>query len=192
MELLVLGLAAMLGIHMIPSFGGLQRALEERFTENIYKIVFSIVSLVGLTLIIYGYDQARYEDYAPLYVPPYWTRHLVMLLMVPVFPLLMAAYFQGNIKRIVKHPMILSIKIWAFSHLLTNGEPQSVLLFGSFLLWAVFLRIRAKGRPVTYKIPEIPSQVLRNDVLAIVFGLLLYGLFVWKLHGILVGVPLSG
>ncbi|WP_310619905.1 NnrU family protein [Flexibacterium corallicola] len=191
MDLLIAGMILFLGVHFIPSISPVHHILQGRLGEGGYRILFSLVAFAGLVLIVYGYDEARLAAYEPLWYPPVWTRHLAMLLMVPVFPIFMASFFQGRIKQAVKHPMILSVKIWAFSHLLANGEPQSIVLFGGFLAWAIVLRITAKNKPVVSRVPALASQVRRNDILAILFGLLLYGLFVWKLHAVLIGMPLS-
>ncbi|WP_209001820.1 NnrU family protein [Stappia albiluteola] len=187
--LLVAGLILFLGVHSLPITGKIRAGLRSRLGEGGYKALFSLLSLAGLALIVLGYAQARAEGAPVLYDPPIWLRHVTMLLMVPVFVLLLAAYLPGRIKAKVRHPMIVAIKIWALSHLLANGDVASALLFLAFLAWAVVDRVSLKRRG---GIPALApgSAAARNDSIAIVGGLAIYGLFLWKLHGWLIGVPL--
>jgi uncharacterized membrane protein len=117
-------------------------------------------------------------------------RHITLLLMLPVFPLLLAAYLPGRIQSATKHPMLLAVKIWAAAHLLANGTLPDILLFGSFLAWAVADRISLKRRvaPTVYGAP--PSQV--NDAIVIIAGIGLYLLFMFWLHKLLMGVAPIG
>jgi uncharacterized membrane protein len=147
--------------------------------------VYSIASLVGFVLIVQGYAAARLDPVV-LYEPPFWQRHVAMLLMLPVFPLLVAAYLPGRIKAAVKHPMLTATKAWALSHLLVNGMLADVLLFGGFLAWAVIDRISAGKRPQPAP-PATPPSV-RNDVIAVVLGLVLYAVFAFWAHPRWIGV----
>jgi len=122
-----------------------------------------------------------------LYHPPFWLRHLAALLMLPVFPLLLATYLPGRIKAAVKHPMLTATKAWAVSHLLVNGMLSDVLLFGGFLAWAVLARISAGKRPQPAAATATPS--IRNDVIAVVLGLVLYVAFAFWAHPRWIGVP---
>ncbi|ADZ70844.1 NnrU family protein [Polymorphum gilvum] len=185
---LLAGLVVFLGVHSIPMLPAFRRALMARFGDGPYRLVFSVVALVGLVLIIHGYGAARMAGPPQLYDPPLWTRHLALLLMVPVFILLIAAYLPGRLKRMLRHPMLLAIKIWAFSHLLSNGDLASVLLFGSFLAWAVADRISVKRRGLNGQGP-LSERAGRNETIAIIGGLALYAAFVVKLHEVLIGVP---
>ena len=144
---------------------------------------------VGLALIVLGYGLARQQP-TLLYAPPAGLRHLALLLMVPVFPLLLAAYLPGRIQRAAKHPMLAAVKLWALAHLLANGSLADVLLFGGFLAWAVADRISLKRRP-PHAVPGAPAGAT-NDAIAIVGGLLLYALFVWRGHAWLIGVSPLG
>ena len=121
-----------------------------------------------------------------LYEPPPVLRHLTLLLMLPVFPLLIAAYMPGRIKVVTKHPMLVAVKLWAFAHLLANGTLADVLLFGGFLAWAVADRISLKRRP-SRPVPGAPPGPA-NDLIAIVVGLVIYGVFVTWGHQWLIGV----
>jgi uncharacterized membrane protein len=141
--------------------------------------LYSLVAIGGFVLMLWGYGLAR-QDPTILYSPPMWLRHVNALLMLPVFPLLLAAYLPGRIKTATKHPMLAATKIWAFAHLLVNGALGDVLLFGGFLVWAVADRISLKRRPVRAVPGAPPSKI--NDVIAIALGLILYVAFVKWLH----------
>ena len=189
MMLLILGLAVFLGVHSIaivaPKF---RDAARSRIGEGGWKAVYGLASLGGFVLICYGFGLARQAPVV-LYVPPRWLRHLALLLMLPVFPLLFAVYLPGRIKAAAKHPMLAAVKFWGFAHLLANGNLADVLLFGGFLAWAVFDRISLKGRPSP---PRSGAGRSSNDVVAVVLGLATYALFVLWAHRLLFGVsPLA-
>lgn len=184
---LVTGLVIFFGVHSLRIFATAWRdRMVARLGAGPWKAVYSVASLVGIVLIVGGYAAARLEPVV-LYNPPYWLRHVAMLLMLPVFPLLLAAYLPGRIKAAVKHPMLTATKAWALSHLLTNGMLADLLLFGAFLAWAVIARISAGKRP--QPAPGAAPPSIRNDVIAVVGGLLLYAVFVMVLHTRLIGVP---
>jgi uncharacterized membrane protein len=190
MVLLIAGLILFLGIHTLPIFSTARAGLVSRLGENGYKGIFTLVAVIGFGLIIYGYGVARFDGSPQLYDPPFWLRHVTMLLMVPVFIFLVAAYVPCRISRVLKHPMLVAIKLWALSHLLSNGDLASVLLFGGFLAWAVMDRISVKRRVSVGGRNIVQTDPGRySDVGVILAGLALYGLFVWKLHGLLIGVP---
>lgn len=190
MLLLILGLILFLGIHSISIVNEpLRNRLVERLGEGPWKGLYSLIAAAGLVLIIVGYGQARLDPVA-LYTPPTALRHLAMLLLIPVFPLLLAAYLPGRIKTVTKHPMLIATKLWALSHLLANGTLADVLLFGGFLAWAVADRISLKRR-TPRATPALPSSGL-NDVLVVVLGLGLYGFFVMAGHTWLIGVSPIG
>ena len=153
------------------------------------KGLYSMISIIGFVLIVQGYGMVRYES-AALYVSSPWLTHLAMLLMIPVFPLLLATYFPGRISGFAKHPMLLATLLWAFVHLLVNGRLTDILLFGSFLIWAV-LDLNSMRRRTQRSLPGAPGNKY-NDLIALVVGLALYGLLVVWLHGVLTGVPLVG
>lgn len=190
MQKLVLGLAIFLGVHSIRIFApGLRDRMVARMGAVPWKIVYSVVSLLGFAMIVGGYAQTRLEPVL-LYNPPLWLRHVAALVMLPVFPLLVAAYLPGRIKAAVKHPMLAATKAWAVAHLLSNGMLADVLLFGGFLAWAVLDRISAGKRPVSAV--ATPTGPLRNDIIAVVVGLVLYVVFVKWAHVRLIGVPPFG
>jgi uncharacterized membrane protein len=183
---LILGLMLFLGVHSVEIFSpGWRGTMVVRVGERSWKGLYSLLSIVGFVLIIWGYGMARQEPIL-LYTPPVWMRHLSALIMVPVFPLLLAAYLPGRIKAATKHPMLAAIKFWALAHLLANGMLADVLLFGSFLAWAVVDRISFKRR-VARPIPGAPPRKV-NDAIAVAAGLVLYVIFVLGLHARLFGV----
>jgi uncharacterized membrane protein len=184
---LVAGLVIFLGVHSIRIFApGWRDGMITRLGAAGWKGVYSIASLTGFVLIVGGYAAARLEPVV-LYNPPFWLRHVSMLLMLPVFPLLVAAYLPGRIKAAVKHPMLTATKAWALSHLLVNGMLADVLLFGGFLAWAVLDRISAGKRPQLAASATPPSIV--KDVIAVVLGLVLYAAFAFWAHPRWIGVP---
>jgi uncharacterized membrane protein len=162
-----------------------------RFGALPWKALYGIIALAGLVLIVNGYADARQTvDPIVIYQPPVWMRHLTLLLMLPVFVLLLAAYLPGRIQRVTKHPMLLAVKVWALAHLLANGTLADLLLFGSFLAWAVADRISLKRRePVP--VPSAPAGRY-NDWSALGGGLALYLLFLFWAHRALFGVSPIG
>lgn len=189
MTLLLLGIVIFLGMHLVRVVApGLRASVIERQGKGAWMGIYAVISLVGLLLIIYGFGEARAVT-GMLYNPPVFLKHISLLLMLLAFICLAAGLLPaGRIAVAVKHPQVLSIKIWALAHLLANGETSSVLLFGSFLAWAVILRISLKRRE---RAGEKVLPVFRstsNDLLAVVIGIVAYGLFVWKLHEWLIGV----
>lgn len=187
MGLLLAGLVIFLGIHSVaivaPAWRDAQIAQRG---DKAWKGIYSIISIAGFALLIYGYGLARQAPVV-LYTPPTMLRHLALALMLPVFPLLLAAYLPGRIKTAAKHPMLLATKLWATAHLLANGTAHDVLLFGAFLAWAVADRIAAKRRVVARVVPGAPPSAA-NDAIALVGGLALYGAFLGGVHAWLIGV----
>jgi uncharacterized membrane protein len=183
-------LALFLGAHSISIVASDWRERTvARLGEQKWKAIYGLVSLAGFVLVVWGYGLAR-QDPVILYVPPVWLRHLVLLLMVPVFPLFLAAYLPGRIQSATRHPMLAAVKLWAFAHLLANGTLADLLLFGSFLVWSVADRISWRWR-TPRPVPGAPPSGA-NDIIAIVAGLLLYAGFVLWLHRWLIGVSPVG
>ena len=187
MSLLVLGLLLFLGIHSVSIVAPAWRdAQVARLGERAWKGLYAFASLAGLLLLIYGYGMARHAPIV-LYTPPPAMRHVALLLMLPVFPLLFAAYLPGRIQRTARHPMLLAVKLWAAAHLLANGTLADVLLFGGFLVWAVADRISVKHRAVQHQVPGAPPGAL-NDLIALAVGLTAYVVFLLWGHAWLIGV----
>jgi uncharacterized membrane protein len=194
MAWLIAGLVLFLGVHSVSIVSPLGRQqLARQMGEAGYKGLYTLVSFVGLGLIVWGYGVAR-EAPVLLYTLPTGFRHLAALLLLPVFVLLLAAYLPGRIQRAAKHPMLLSVKLWALAHLLANGTLADVLLFGGFLAWAVADRISVKRRAAAGLLRNAPTRHGSpvNDVIALVGGLVLYAIFVLWAHAWLFGVRPMG
>ena len=186
MGIFLVGLVLFLGIHTVSIVAPQWRAGQvARLGERPWKGLYAGLATVGLGLLIYGYGVAR-QSPVVLYTPPTALRHLALLLMLPAFPLLLAAYFPGRIKAAAKHPMLLATKLWATAHLLANGTLVDVLLFGGFLVWAIADRISLKRR-LGGNTPGAPARAY-NDAIAVIVGLALYAFFVLKAHRWLFGV----
>ncbi len=186
MAVLILGLVIFLGVHstsiFAPTWRNAQFAARGEMT---WKGIYALLSLIGFALILHGYGQARGAPVV-LYQPPAALRHVAWLLMLPVFPLLFAAYLPGRISAATRHPMLVATKLWALAHLLANGTLASTVLFGSFLAWAVADRISLKRRAPRRTPAAPPSRY--NDPIALVAGLGLYAAFLGMLHLWLIGV----
>ncbi len=191
MSLLIVGLVLFLGVHSVAIFAPVLRAGTIRaLGEGAWKGLYALVSLVGFVLIGYGFGLAR-QTPVILYSPPSWLRYVAVILMLPVFPLVLAAYLPGRIKTAAKHPMLAAVKLWAFAHLLANGMLADVLLFGGFLAWAVADRISLKRRSTPQAPPTAPPGRW-NDAIAAVLGLAIYALLIGWAHGRLFGVSPLG
>jgi uncharacterized membrane protein len=190
MSVLLLGLIIFFAVHSVSIVNDPWRdRMLAKIGEGPWKGLYALLSIVGFVLIVWGYGLARHDPVV-LYTPPEWLRPVAMLMLVPVFPLLLAAYLPGSIRAAAKHPMLAATKLWAFAHLLANGTLAALLLFGSFLVWAALDRISMKHRKQR-PIPSIPPAKT-NDLIAVVGGLALYVAFVLWLHTWLIGVPLIG
>ncbi|HZZ91225.1 MAG TPA: NnrU family protein [Usitatibacter sp.] len=191
MAILILGLILFLGVHSVRIFAdGWRTATIARIGEKPWKGIYAVVSIVGFVLIVYGFIHAR--GAMQLWNPPAFMRHVTALLMLPVFAMFVAAYVPGNaIKAKLHHPQVLSVKLWAFAHLLANGGLADVILFGSFLAWAVLdftaARKRDRAAGVVY-----PPGTARGTIICVVVGLVIYALFIMGLHRWLFGVSPMG
>jgi uncharacterized membrane protein len=187
----IIGLIVFLGAHVFVSMRGEREALIKRLGRGPYLGLFSLVSIVGLVLIGYGFARYRAEGMIPLWYPPAWTRQIVVALMWPASIAVVAAYIPGDIKRMLKHPMLVGVKLWAFAHLCANGDVGGIILFGSFLVWAVYDRITLKRR-TDPGAPPIPAGGRRNDIIAIAVGTILYLALGFVFHPIVIGLPAFG
>lgn len=186
MSALIAGLIVFLGVHSVSIVAlDWRNAMVEKIGEARWKGIYSAIAVVGLVLVILGYSAARQDPFY-LYVTPGFFRHIALLLMLPVFPLLLATYLPGKIKTKLKNPMLMAVKTWALAHLLVNGMLADVLLFGGFLIWAVVDTLSINRRPPKV-IPTLPVTRV-NDLIAVVGGLLLYMLTVFWAHQWLIGV----
>ena len=192
MTLLLLGLALFLGVHSTRIVAdGWRSATIARVGAMPWKGIYSLLSIAGFVLIVIGYGAAR-QSPVVLFVPPVWTRHLAALLTIPAFVLLVAAYVPGNaIKRAIGHPMVAGVKVWALAHLLANGTLADVLLFGTFLAWAVlsFIATRRRDRAAGTTYPAGPGS---RTAITVVVGLVAWAVFAFALHRPLIGVAPFG
>ena len=193
MAILVLGLVLFLGVHSLRIFANewRTRTISAR-GEKFYKGLYTLVSLAGFALIVWGYGLARHDPVV-LWNPPRGMNHLAALLMLFSFVLLVAAYVPRNaIKAKLHHPMILGVKVWALAHLLANGMLADVVLFGAFLVWAVFDFRAARQRDRAGNV-QYAAGTAKGTTIAVVVGLVAYGVFAVWLHGPLSGVrPFGG
>ncbi|HEX8827497.1 MAG TPA: NnrU family protein [Xanthobacteraceae bacterium] len=187
----ILGLVVFLGTHVFVTMRDRRAALVSRIGERPYRGLFSLVSIVGILLIAYGFAAYRAAGMITLWYPPAWTRHIVEVLMWPASIMIAAAYIPGNIKRVLKHPMLAGVKTWAFAHLCANGDLGGIILFGSVLAWAVYDRITLKRR-ADPGAPPIPIGGTKNDIIAIIVGTIIYLALGFVFHPIVIGVPAFG
>ncbi|MEQ1609073.1 MAG: NnrU family protein [Hyphomonadaceae bacterium] len=181
------GLLLFFGTHYYTAFRSRdENSLAVRLGRPAYMGLYSLLTLVGFVALVWGYGMLK--PWIPLATPPYWTRHITMALMLPAMILIVAAYMRpaGFLKKAVKHPMLLAVKIWALAHLIANWDLASFILFGSFLIYGVVDRIAVKRRG-DMGAATIKPNVL-GDLLSIAVGLALYLLLIYELHYLLIGV----
>jgi len=188
---MIVGLVLFLGVHTLTT----QRALRSRFIvswgEGGYKIGYSVVAAIGLALIVWGFAHYRATEWREIWPPPTFLKHLNVALMLPAVILIVAAYLRGRIYQAVKHPMLAGVKLWAFGHLLANGDLGGIILFGSFLGWAVYDRISLKRRADPGG-PPIAVGGISNDLIAIVVGIIVYLALAFAFHPVVLGIPVMG
>ena len=189
MLLMVIGLILFFAIHLVPANVELKNGLIARFGPVGYKAIFGVSSLVGLALIVLGFYKLQlHPGKNPiLWDPPTWSRHLALALMLPAMIALVATYVPSHIHVMLKHPMLVAIKIWALAHLLANGDLAALVLFGSFLAFAVYDRISVKKRGDLGPLGKGSGPWI-NDVIVVVLGVALYALIVLYLHQLVIGV----
>jgi uncharacterized membrane protein len=188
MSVLVIGLLLFLGIHSVRLLADDWRGAQiARHGEARWKGLYTAVAVLGLVLVVWGYGLARREP-VPLWAAPVWGRHLAGLLMLVSFVLLAASKVPKNpIRARLHHPMLLGTKVWAFAHLLANGTLADLLLFGGFLVWAIFAFRSARQRDRTAG-TIYPPGTLRGLVITLVAGVALWAAFAFWLHAWLFGV----
>lgn len=189
---MILGLVLFLGIHTLTTQREWRAVLIDRLGgEGAYKAVYGLVSLVGLGLIVWGFATYRAAEFREIWHPPTFLKHLNMALMLPAVILVVAAYIRGRIYATLKHPMLSGVKLWAFGHLLANGDVGGIILFGSFLGWAVFDRISLKRRKDAGG-PPIPVGGVTNDLIAVAVGVVAYLALAFVFHPAVIGIPVIG
>jgi len=188
LAIMIIGLAVFIAPHLFVTRRAARAAAIARCGEWPYKALFAFVSIVGVVLIGWGFARYRAAGYIDVWSPPPWTRHVTVALMWPAIILVVAAYIPGHIKRTLKHPMLAGVKLWAFAHLIANGDLGSIILFAAILAWAVFDRISLKSRTDPGG-PQIPAGGWGNDVAAVIVGTLLYLALGFVFHPLVIGLP---
>lgn len=186
---LIIGLVLFFAIHLVPTVPELRRGLALRMGETGFKVLFSVLSLAAFALIVIGYHKLTPGKNPVLWDPPGFMRHIAFVLMVPAMILLVAAYVPSRIRTATQHPMLAAVKLWALAHLLVNGDLGSLLLFGSFLAYAIYDRISVKRRCAAGPLGNRTGGPA-NDIAVVVAGLALYAFMMVLGHGLLIGVPL--
>jgi uncharacterized membrane protein len=187
MTILILGLVLFLGIHIFTTLRGPRAALIGRIGEGPYKGLYSLVAAVGLALIVWGFGRYRSAGYVQVWNPPFAIFHPIALALLWFALVALASAYSppSRIKSLLRHPMLVAVKVWALSHLLVNGDLGSMLLFGSLLVWAIYDRIAVKRRGDTGA-PTVASFG-RNDAIVVVIGTVAFVAILW-LHDTLIGV----
>ena len=191
MALLILGLVLFIGTHVFVTLRGARAAVLQAIGEWPYKGAVTVVSIVGVLLIGFGFGEYRRTEWVDVWYPPHWTYYVTQLLMWPASIFVVSAYIRGNIWRTLKHPMLVGIKTWSVAHLISNGDLGSIILFGSFLLWAGYARMTLKRRNDAVT-PSLPANPHRNDIIALVAGTLLYLALGLVFHPLVIGYPVFG
>ena len=194
---MILGLALFLGVHTLPAQRRLRGRAIAAMGEGGYKIVYALVSVLGIALIAWGFAHYRAGGMIDVWEGSVSPKTLVILkhttvgLMLPAVILVVASYLRGHIYKTLKHPMLAGVKLWAAAHLLANGDLGSIILFGSFLGWAVFDRISLKRRADAGG-PPIPVGGWGNDMIAVAVGIVAYLALALAFHPVVIGVPVVG
>jgi uncharacterized membrane protein len=188
---MILGLVLFFGVHTLTTQRELRARVIASSGEGGYKIGYSLVSALGLVLIVWGFAHYRATGWINVWTPPTALKHLAVALMLPAVILVVASYIRGRIYTTLKHPMLTGIKLWAAAHLLANGDLGSIILFGSFLGWAVFDRITLKHRADS-GVPPIPVGGPSNDLIAVAVGVVAYLALAFAFHPVVVGIPVVG
>lgn len=188
MVYLLAGLAIFLGVHSVRVFAdGWRSQMRDKLGVQTYRGLYSLLSLAGFMLIVWGFGIAR-QTPVQLWMPPVGMRHLAALLTLVAFVLLASAYVPDNmIKARVHHPMVAGVKVWAFAHLLANGNLAHVILFGTFLAWAVLLFIASRKRDRRDSVDYASGQAGATGM-AVAIGVASWIAFTLWLHGWLIGV----
>jgi uncharacterized membrane protein len=197
LAVMILGLVLFLGIHTLPAQRDLRGRIVSAMGEGSYKFVYAIVSVLGIVLIVWGFGHYRAAGMINVWEgsvsPKTLTilKHITLALMLPAVILVVASYLRGHIYTKLKHPMLAGVKLWAAAHLLANGDLGSMILFGSFLGWAVFDRISLKRRADAGG-PPIPVGGWGNDAIAVAVGVVVYLALAFAFHPVMIGVPVVG
>jgi uncharacterized membrane protein len=195
--LMIVGLVLFLGAHTLTTQREVRARVIAASGEGGYKVGYALVSFAGIALIAWGFS--HYRSTGMIDVWEKWCspevlrmlKHLAAALMLPAVIMVVAAYIRGRIYVVLKHPMLAGVKLWAVAHLLANGDLGSIILFGSFLGWAVFDRISLKKRADPGG-PPIPVGGIGNDLIALAVGVVVYIALAFAFHPVVIGVPVVG
>ena len=182
MVLLLAGLTIFSIVHFLPELKG-RTFFVDKMGEPAYKGVYSLLSILGFVLIVYG---KGYSDFVTVWNPPTWTRHLTMLLVLVAMLLLSVSQIPNNFRRTIKHPMLLGVTVWGIAHLLANGDLASMILFGGFVIFSV-VKMKTMEKHKPYIQPD--AVKFYWNVVTIVVGFLIYGAAM-RFHQSIAGVPL--
>ena len=191
LAVMILGLALFFAAHVFTTKRKARAQAIARLGDGTYKVLYALVSLAGLALIVWGFGQYRATGWIDVWYPPKALKHITVALMLPAVIMVVASYIRGRIYTTLKHPMLTGVKLWAAAHLLANGDLGSIILFGSFLAWAVFDRISLKRRSDAGG-PPIPVGGATNDLIAIAVGIIAYLALAFAFHPAVIGVPVIG
>src|ERR1700676_1403701 len=188
---MILGLVLFLGVHTLTTQREVRARVIASTGEGAYKIGYALASVAGLALIVWGFPHYRAPGWSDVWSPPRALKHVTVALMLPAVILVVAAYIRGRIYTAVKHPMLTGVKLWAAAHLIANGDLGGIILFGSFLAWAVFDRISLKRR-ADAGAPPIPVGGVGNDLIAVAVGIVAYLALGFAFHPVVIGIPVFG
>ena len=187
MTMLYCGLAIFFGVHLYSAFRSRAAGtnIEEKIGQGRYKGIYSLISFVGIILIVLGYAKAEATPY--IFSGFSGARSANLVIMLPALIMIVAANMPtGYIKAITRHPMLIAVILWAAVHLLDGANLKQFLLFGSFLLYSVvdIFAVSIKNRS---QVKDAKEPKIKNDVIAVVIGLLVYLVSIYWLHAFLFG-----
>jgi uncharacterized membrane protein len=188
LTVMILGLVLFLGVHTLTTQREWRARLIAWAGAGGYKAGYAVVSFAGLALMVWGFAHYRATGWIDVWYPPKALKHVTDALMLPAVILVAASYIRGRIYTALKHPMLAGVKLWAAAHLIANGDLGSIILFGSFLAWAVFDRISLKRR-ADAGAPPIPIGGIGNDLIAVAVGTVAYLALAFAFHPVVIGVP---
>ena len=187
---LILGLAVFFATHVFVTFRDARATAIAKLGIGVYRLAFGAVAIVGLALIVWGYGHYRAHEWVQIWTPPAFMRHITIGLMLLAAIFFTAAFIPSHLKAKLRHPVLASVKTWAFAHLLSNGDLGAIILFGSFLAWAVYARIATKRRG-DLGAKTAPAGWF-NDVLVVVIGIVIFLAIGYAFHPMIIGVPVFG
>jgi uncharacterized membrane protein len=187
LAILILGLIIFLGSHVFVTFRDARERLIARLGRNGYRGLLSLVSLIGLAVIIKGYGDYRAHEWVDIWTPPAFMKHITVGLMLFAVIFITAFFVPTHIRAWIKHPMVTSVKTWALAHLLSNGDLGSIILFGAFLAWGGYARVAAKRRGDRGFTK--PPAGWTKDIAVVIAGVIIFLLLGYYFHPYVIGMP---